>query len=335
MTPPLSGRSIISTFCRIPDGRGSLVPLTFHREQERLLDAYDSVEPDGAPEFSELLCSWPKKSGKSTTAGALVIAGLLGDQSEPDREIIIVASDLQQSRDLVFASAVRFTRRHPWLSKHIKVKTNELIYNESVTDPKTGGRYQMSHIARAVPARDAASLHGGNQTLTVIDEAWTTTYATLEALARSATRRISRHVYFSYAGLKSQRHAGVPLWDLLERFKAGDPELFVSHLSGPTAWEHIPWITQRYVESQRKAFATVPSKFKRLIFNEWVAGDEDAFLTSEEIEARGWLAVKHAYAAHVSRGGAPMDYREFFRDRMIGNNFTARLAANRWADFNL
>ena len=87
-------------------------------------------------------------------------------------------------------------------------------------------------------------------------------------------------------GLRSQMREGNPLWDLWQRWKAGsDPRLFVSHIGGPDGWRSIPWIKPSFIESQRRKFASVPSKFKRLWENEWASGDEGSFLSGEEIHA--------------------------------------------------
>lgn len=204
--------------------------------------------------------------------------------SEPDREVIVVASDYAQSKDIVFASAVRFVRRQPWLDKHIAVKADTLVYRESVKDERTGARHIQEHIMRAVPARDARSLHGVNPTLVIIDETWAQKdYQVIEALAPSPTRRVSRTLYSTYAGLRSQMKEGNPLWDLWQRWKSNDPHLFVSYIGGPDGWHQVPWITERFIETQRRKFSAVPSKFKRLWENEWATDDTGSFLTGEEI----------------------------------------------------
>ena len=284
-TRGLTARRVFDEFLRVPSqGSRALRALAFHPAQQALIDAYDERGADGLPRYTEVAALWLKKAGKSTTGGGLVLAELLGNTSEPDREVIIVASDWEQSKTVIFASAARFVRRHPWLSKHFRVLASELIYKETVTDQRTGGKHIEEHIARAVPARDARSLHGTNATLTVFDEVWAfNDYSAVEALARSAARKCPRIAYFSYAGLRSQQRAGVPLWDLWLRWKANDPSLFVSYLGGEDGWRSVPWITERFIDQQRRQFAAVPAKFRRLWLNEWATGDEDAFLSADEI----------------------------------------------------
>ena len=106
-------------------------------------------------------------------------------------------------------------------------------------------------------------------------------------------------LYASYAGLRSQRRTGNPLWDLTCRIKRGDdPGLFASILSGPEAWREVPWITEAWVDGMRRLYVTVPSKFQRLVCNEW-ATSESAFITTEELAA----AIDHT-ATTEPLGGA-------------------------------
>jgi hypothetical protein len=282
----LSTPEFFAKFLRVPDG-GRLLSLQLHAAQLAALDAWDLLDPQtGLPVYDAHLWAWIKKAGKSATAGGLVLKELVDGIGE-DREIIIVASDFEQSKNVTFASAVRYVRRHAWLTKRIRLLGHELIYGQTVTDPRTGGRHLQEHIVREVPARDARSLHGVNPVLVVVDEAWAQNdYGVLEALAPSPTRRVSRTLFCSYAGLRSQMREGNPLWDLWQRWKAAtDPRLFVSYIGGPDGWRSIPWIKPSFIESQRRKFASVPSKYRRLWENQWASGDEGSFLSGEEIHA--------------------------------------------------
>jgi hypothetical protein len=92
---------------------------------------------------------------------------------------------------------------------------------------------------------------------------------------------------------------GNPLWDLWQRWKANsDPRLFVSFIGGPDGWKQIQWIKPSFIESQRRKFASVPSKFKRLWLNEWAAGDEGSFLSGEE---RSWVSPSCGFGRHPPR----------------------------------
>lgn len=169
---PLSTRGFFDRFLRVPNGTGRLVPMALHSEQERSLSVWDEIDPlTGLPRFLWLHADWLKKTGKSTTAGGLALKELVAG-TEPDREVIIVGNDYQQSKDITFESVVRFTKRHDWLSKHLQPRVDIVVYKQVVTDPVTGGRHIQEHIIRAVPARDVRSLHGANPTLVIFDEFW-------------------------------------------------------------------------------------------------------------------------------------------------------------------
>jgi hypothetical protein len=76
------------------------------------------------------------------------------------------------------------------------------------------------------------------------------------------------------------------LHDLWTRWNRGDdPSLFVSYIGGPDGWRQVPWITEKFIEQQRRQFASVPSKFLRLWENTWATGDLGSFLTADEIRA--------------------------------------------------
>lgn len=283
---PLLTRAFFDRFLRVPDG-GRFVPMSLHPEQLRVLTLWDELDEDGRPRYDEACLFWAKKCGKSSTGAGLVLAGLVAGQGAADREIILTASDLQQSKDIVFATCVRFVRRNAWLSKHVRILSHELLYKQTIIDPATGGRHVQEHVARSVPGRDARSQHGADPWLVVFDELHTQSdYSMLEALAASPARSSSRRLFLSYAGLRHQRHEGIPIHDYWNRAKAGtDPRLLASFIEGEQGWRSIPWITERFIEGQRRQFAAVPSKFRRLWLNEWTSDDTGTFLTGEEIAA--------------------------------------------------
>lgn len=284
---PVSLRRFIDTFIRVPDTSGALVPLRFHPEQERVITAIDTIDPaTQRRRYGQVLISWPKKAGKSTTAAAIALWELFADHANgPDREVVVVASDLAQSRDVVFQQAVRMVERDARLSRLARITQTEILFNELVRDPKTGGRYTQHHVLRAIPM-DTRGAHGAHNAAVIADEchAWDDAgYEVLEALAPPPTRPSPLWVFSSYAGLRSQAHAGNVLWDLWQRGLAGtDPQLFASILSGPEAWKAIPWVSQAWVDGMRRAFEMVPSKYTRLVENSW-AQSEHSLITSEEL----------------------------------------------------
>ncbi|BCS33976.1 hypothetical protein TBR22_A32050 [Luteitalea sp. TBR-22] len=282
MTP----REFIDRFVRLPDPtqRGRLARMKLYPAQAAMFDAVDQRDETGQRQFREIVISLPKKAGKSSSCAVLLLWGLIADDLNPhDREVILVANDLAQARDVTFQTCKRIVERDPLLSQMCQVLRSEIVYREEVREERTGGLFQIEHVLRAVP-RDIKGLHGTNHTLVCFDEAWGIEGASaeiLESLAVSPARNSPLTVYASYAGLLSQQREGVPWYDLMQRVAKGDdPHLYALHLSGPDAWREVPWITEKYVESQRRMLR--PSQFRRLIQN-LPAIAEDPFLAPDEI----------------------------------------------------
>lgn len=284
---PLTASQVFRDVLRIPaPGSRQLVPLVPHPAQRAAIEAFDRRGADGLPVYTELALLWPKRSGKSVTDAGLIITELIGNVTEPDREIVIVASSLAQATDIVFQDVKRFVQRCPWLAKACRILRTEIVFREVVSDGRTGGQHTEEHVVRSVPAGEPGAQHGRDHTLLVVDELHALlSYDVLEALARPANRKAPRIVYSSYAGLKSSAHVGSPLWDLWQRALRGDDsQLFVSLLTGPRCYQGVPWVTAKYLEGQRRQFEAVPQKYARLFLNTWAAGDAGTFLTTSELQ---------------------------------------------------
>jgi hypothetical protein len=280
----LTAREVFDRFLRLPAPGGRLKKFEMISPLDEYLTRYDATDPaTGIPVYDEIALSVPKKFGKSEIGGGTAITELIGG-IDPDREVVVVASDLEQSRLFTFQSACRFVRRSPWLSKHLRILKNEITYSQVVVNPDTGARDKQEHVLRILAARDVKSLDGGRQTLTIVDEAHSATIETLSAIGRSPARSYSRIVYLSYAG---RRVDSVPqnLWfSVVQRGRKGDDAtLALIERRGPDAWRDAPWISERFIEQQRRMWAHVPSIFARYWENEWAAGDEGSFLTTQEI----------------------------------------------------
>jgi hypothetical protein len=80
---------------------------------------------------------------------------------------------------------------------------------------------------------------------------------------------------------------GVPLYDLLERAKNRDPRVlsYVGGTGDDAPWRVAPWISEKWVDDQRAAFATCPSRFKRTVLNVPVSGDGDGLISVLELQA--------------------------------------------------
>lgn len=275
-----------SQFIRITSATGELVPPTPHREQARYLAWVDAalVAPPGTTR--ESLLHWGKKSAKSSTAAARALHHLVAQPDEPEDRLIGIASFDEEQSAIIFGLVRQFVARHQWLAENIKLLRNEAIFEEAVRDPRTGGQYTRTHRLRVL-ARDARGTHGEPWSLVIRDELWSEPdHSMSEALIPSPTRRRAEVLYLSYSGLASQQKAGVPLFDLLTRAKAGDDGLFYSYIGGTgddASWRVCPWITEAWVEGQRRLFAASPSRFKRVVLNLPVTADGDTLLTPMEM----------------------------------------------------
>jgi hypothetical protein len=305
-------------FVRVPDERTrDLVPMRLHPQQVRFVNAVDLRDPaTGLRVHHEFALSFMKKAGKSTSAAALALWALVADDLANDREVIIVASDLAQTKDVIYLTVGKMIERHPWLAKRCRRLSTEIIFTEDAVDPRTGGHYKQDHILRALP-RDVRGLHGSNASCLILDEAWAQDdYDLIEALAPSPARLSPITLYCSYAGLRSQRHKGNPWHDICERATAPGSNVFWAYVGGVDGWRQIPWITQRWIDEMRERFATVPSKFDRLVLNIWSTSDS-AFVTEEEMAA----AVDHALTEPT--GPAPGTDYALGVDLGLVNDWTA------------
>jgi len=280
----LSFRQFIDGCIRLPDGHGHLKPLVLFPAAEDVVHAMDARGPDGLRRYREIALSWPKKSGKSTMTAAIMLYMLTADPfTASDRECYILADDLAQSKDVVFASACRMVARNGWLSKRCTVSATEIAFRELVRDG-AGGTYRSTSILRPLP-RSGPGTEGLTPSASAFDETWLhRSWSGLEGLSPSPSRRSPLTVFASFAPLRSQG-AGCPWVDVLARARSGhDPNIFISELSGPTASASIPWHTPRWLAQMTALYGSCESKIKRLLWNV-VASEDSAFLKAE------WLAA--------------------------------------------
>lgn len=276
-------RSFWDQFLRVPGPDGALVAMVPHREQARFIEAVDSGR------YHEFLLHWGKKASKSTCAAGLALFHLVAERHVPgERLVALTAWDAEQAR-IVFAQVCGFIDRHPWLTKHCQVLRDSIKYTETRRDPTTRTNYTLTHTIRAI-SRDTKGSHGEPWTLVVRDEAWVETdYTFAEGLITDPTRAaFARTIYTSYSPPILMWKRGAPLYDLVQRAEAGDPSLFYSYLGGTgeaATWRVVPYITEDWIEQQRRMFDTAPSKFKRTVLNEIAPGDGDGLISVTELRA--------------------------------------------------
>lgn len=270
------------TFVRVPGPDGTLVPPVPHREQARVLAFVD--EPRTG--IAEVLLHWAKKSAKSFTAAAAGVHHLVAEHREPTDRLIGIASYDEEQSKVIGAEMARLIERHPLLREKVRVLKNEFVYEEPATDPRTGGTYTRLHRARVL-ARDVKGLHGEPWSCVIRDELWSEpNHEMSEALIPSPTRAFALVVNCSYAPLATMQKPGVPLFDLLERAKAGDPRLFYSYIGGQgvdASWQVCPWVSEDWIDAQRRLFVASPSRFRRVVLNIPVTSDGDGLLTVDEV----------------------------------------------------
>jgi hypothetical protein len=267
------------------DTGGQLARPVPHREQRRFLSACDTVAPDGRRRYREYFLHWSKKTAKSFTSAVKAVHHLVADPFErQDRLVAIASFDEDQSR-IIFNLARQLVERHAWLAKRIKINRAEMVYVEHARDECTGGTFTRDHVLRALP-RDLKGSHGENWSLVVRDELWTEPdHAFSESLVISPTRPSGEVLYLSYHAPHAMMRAGTPFFDVLQRAKAGDPDLFYSHVGGrgeDAPWHVAPWITIDWIAQQEKILAASPSRYRRVVLNE-PAGGDDALITAREL----------------------------------------------------
>lgn len=277
MTTPngLTFAGFLESFVRVRDPlTNDTGPLRPHPEQRRLITALDARDGAGR-QFREFVLSWPRKAGKSATDAAIALYCLTSDPFETDREVAILSSDLQQSKDAVYAAVRRMVRAHPWLRERVKLLGTSATYTDEAG---------VEHRLMVLP-KDPRGIHGLNLSALISDETWVhDSWDLLEGVSASPARRSPITVWSSYAGLRHQRQNGTPWFDILTRAQAGDdPRLFYSHITGRDGALSIPWVTEEWLDRLARQFQHVPSKYMRLALNQWASGDAGSFLTAAEV----------------------------------------------------
>lgn len=178
----------------------------FPRQERFLLEAF-RLTPEGRLLYPEQVVGWPKKSGKTATAGMSLLYAIcvLGGQYA---EGYCCANDLEQSQGRVFQAAARMVEASPMLRKNLaRPITRDAI------------EFKAGQIIRAL-ANDYAGAAGGAPTYVVFDELWAYTSERShrlwdEMVVPVPTRKISGRLTVTYAGFEGES-------DLLEQlYKRG------------------------------------------------------------------------------------------------------------------
>ncbi|HWP23590.1 MAG TPA: hypothetical protein VNM15_05335 [Candidatus Binatia bacterium] len=249
----------------------------FQREILRL--AFDFDENGKLP-YNTIIYSCPKKSGKTTIAGAVVLAWAF--TQEAPNEIIVAANDLEQSVGRVFAAAVGLLKYNPALGKKAVVKNKTISLWNGTTITAIAGEY--------------AGAAGSNHGLVSFDELWgfslESSRRLYEELTPVPTRKNSIRFISTYAGFEGESEL---LWDLYklgvgkDEHPDGQAErihprlpIYANHEARIFCYfDHeprLPWQTPEYYAAQRKELR--PQTYLRLHENRWATGAE-RFIDSE------------------------------------------------------
>jgi phage terminase large subunit-like protein len=229
--------------------------------------------------YPELLYSCPKKSGKTCFAALFTLTLiLLFGGSYP--EATLAANDQDQAVGRVFEMCRRIIEASPLLKREAKITESRITFP------------QLNATITAIPASFAGAA-GGNQNISVFDEAWAYTSERSrrlwDELCVPPTRKIACRLTVTYAGFEGE---SLLLQDLYKRglqqplvgedLHAGDGLLmFWSHK--PVApWQDAAWLAQMQRERA--------SAYQRMCLNTFAAA-ESAFVDMSSFDACVWVGL--------------------------------------------
>lgn len=286
--PALTLRQFWNGLVTVPDPTtGALVVARPHQAQDEIIDALDLRDPvTGLRAYPIVFLDWARKCAKDFTFMVYVLYHLGFDPFEKEpRYAAIAAWDAEQTQ-ISRRTGEQLIERHPWLRAHYRVQRNSIVFTEEVREPRTGGVYTVEHLAEFL-SRDTKGSHGLNISLKIHNEFWADAdYGFEEALVVSPSRRSPLTIYASYHGLRQDERPGIPLHDLRERVKAGDPRIFHSFVGGEgdRAPELlVPWRTPQWKADQQALFAHAPNRYRRMILN-LPAGPDAGLVSFSELE---------------------------------------------------
>jgi hypothetical protein len=233
--------------------------------------------PDGHPAARNILDARSKKQGKSTLAAGVA---LYMATRQKYAEVVIVASDLQQSKDRVFR-ACRYAIEHGPLVGHARCFKDVIELNNR-------------SLITAIPA-DWQGAAGGNFYAVIFDELHAWVYETqrrlFDEMIIPPTQPHGVRWMSSYAGWLGESNllkewwdrglAGAKMSDDLPIFYAEPASLLAFVDTGPDSWR-MPWMSDKYIQEIKTSER--PNTFRRIWLNEWVS-NESQFLPEGAWEA--------------------------------------------------
>jgi len=245
-------------------------PFVLYPAERRFFEEALALTAEGALPFPELLFSGPKKSGKSTLAGVLLVyvVRVLGGRFA---EGYCVANDFDQAAGRVFQAVVRIIEASPLLRGTAHATADTITFVE------TGA------TITALPSEYAGAA-GVNPVCVVFDELWAFTSERSrrlwDELVPVPTRAVSVRLTVTYAGFEGESglleelyRRGLQGVEIAPALYRGEGLLmFWSH--EPVApWQTAEWLTQMRAQLR-------PSAYVRMIENRFVSG-ESSFVPLE------------------------------------------------------
>jgi len=218
------------------------------------------------------LLGMPKKSGKSTIAAVVALWYLL---TRSFGEIYIMGPDYQQGQLVVFEKVCRAIRLHPQLKQWCKVGKDTIFCERT-----------QARITVLSCSKTSAGL---NPDLVIFDELWqfssTEAKRAIDEMTNIPSKLKHNLVLITtYAGFDSDDDSHLWKWysDGIAQQEGKvekDPKFY---FLWRTNYEGIPWVTQEYLNSQRKRLRL--NTYLRLHENQWTSSEE-AFTDSLTIES--------------------------------------------------
>jgi hypothetical protein len=251
-------------------------PMVLYATQERFARAiFDRMDTDGTRLIRRALYGAPKKVGKSSFLGALILAHLLCE-FDVDKEVSLFAWDKDQTA-VIYRAIAGMVQRDRRLSDWITIQRDTMTFSDDL------GTHTLTRIAR-----DELGSHGGNPSLVVGDELWTQPDATmLTALSFSPVRLEPLMLFTSYGGYESDMVPGRPLYDFWLKLQPGaepDPSFYGEWLTDVDALREVPWWTEKWIAEQARLLASEPGAFDRLIRNRWGQSSQSMF-TADDVRS--------------------------------------------------
>jgi hypothetical protein len=239
MTKAIVQQTPVLTFLRTLmwiDGRPLLSLIEPYR-QRILTTAIDSREPDGVtPLYNMALTGRGKKCWKTADKLFVAFHRLLAWKTPYGNDCIIVSFDVEQASE-VLDLAKKLVRINPELRQRLVIKKNEIL------------RRDGKGFLRIVSGRDTSGQHGKSFLFLGVNELHTQRdYALLEGLQLDPHRPDALMWCESYDTLL--RRPGVPLYDMVQRGKAGtDRRFFFSWYAGDFCTD--PEFARKPTEAER------------------------------------------------------------------------------------